>query len=190
MATREWRVLAQNGFATQAAFAGSPLGSTNSAQLCGWNAGETILRTRVQGHMAYEIRDTTPTMTQLGTIIAGGEFWTWGVWADKTGVVVPAQTPPITGALRDEFVFWNQMQLAGVNQFSDQLGEDRWIAHYTFPWNTCDSTSSRGPAQVNGEIVLTWGFGNSNFEPMINTQPGISAFLTWALTWEVLIEMP
>ena len=190
MTTREWRVFPMSGFTTQANFGASPLGSTNRTTLCAWNVGETILRVRVQGHLAYEIRDTTPAMTQMGTIIAGSEHWTWGVWADKTGVVVPAQIPPIVGSLRDQFVYWNQMTLANFDQFHDQLGVDRWIANYTFPTNNNDSTSSRGPATANSSIVLTWGFGNANFEPMVNVQAGISAFLGWALTWEVLIEMP
>lgn len=174
----------------QSNFALDLLGSHTHITLCPFNVGETILRVRVQGSLSYELRDTNPAAQQMDTIMVGSEHWTWGVWASKTGVTTPAQTPPIIGTLRDEWVFWNQMTLQSVNQFHDGLNTDRWIATWTFPTNNNDSTSSRGPCTVASTVELAWGFGNPVFELMSNTTAGIAGFFGYALTWEILKEIP
>lgn len=190
MTTREWEVFTISGGGPQSLFASDLLGRQSHVTMCPFNLGETILRVRVQGSLSYELRDTNPTMQQMDTIMVASENWTWGVWADKTGSSIPGQTPPINGTLRDEFIFWNQMTLHHVDEFHDQLGVDRWIATWTFPTNNNDSTSSRGPCTVASTVELCWGFNNPVYELMSNVTPGVTGFFGYALTWEVLKEIP
>lgn len=190
MATREWRYKVLEGNSSQPNWTLSSLGSTNLLTLCSMAVGETILRTRVQGQIMYEVRDTTPATTQMGTFNAGSQYWGFGVWMSKTGTSVPAQTPPILGSLRDEFVFWNQMTLINLDTFHSQDNIDRWNATYGFVNNDNDSTSSRGPCTATSVVQLTWGHANAGFEPMLNTTAGISAFFAYYMQWGVLIETP
>lgn len=191
MGAKVWRVLRVTNGGPQSTWSLSFLGSKNHDILCPWNVGESIVRVRVTGQFMYEVRDTNPTVTEMGSEVPGGEEIIFGVWANKIGGAAPPATlPPIVGDLRDEYVFYNQMTLTSLSQFRDQLGVDKWDAVWTYPPQDNDSHSNRGPNTLAGDIWLAWSFHNPIFEPMVNTTAGIAAFYNYALTFAVLIELP
>jgi len=187
---RVWQIFPLNGAGPQSVWGVDTLGKQTHLTLCPFPAGGFIRRVRVQGSFSYCVIDNAPTTTECRSETCASENITFGVWAGYDGTVIPSQTPPIDGTLDDRWVYWDQMTLSRIDQFHTQLPDDRWIATWTFPYNDNDSTSSRGPAAVDSEIVLSWGFTNDTYEPMRDTVPNLDAFYGFSMTWSVLMEIP
>lgn len=190
MGARHWDVFPLFGTGPSSTWTIDQLGSQSFMPISSVGTGGYIRRVRVQGSFSLLVVDTNPSVTEMRNDTPGIFGITFGVWADKTGVSVPSQTPPQTGTLDDSWVYWDQMTLEYSESFHTQAPDDRWFATWTFPYNDNDSTSSRGPFQVTSDVVLSWGFYSPGYNPLTDVVPDLLPFYDYTMTWSVLIEEP
>lgn len=190
MVTRRRVVRPLTGTGPQSTWGGDQLGSQNSLAMTSVATGGYIRRVRVQGCFTILVIDTNPSVTEMRNETPGAMNITWGVWFDKTGVNIPSQTPPQNGDLDEQWVYWNEMTLQGVDTFHSQSPDDRWFATWTLPYNDNDSTSARGPSITAADVILSWGFVSPGYNPLTDVVTDLGAFYNYALTWEFFIEEP
>lgn len=185
----EWRTKLIEGEGNTSTWSAGQLGAPGYLELCQWLTGESIVRVRIQGQLAFNIRNTDPSTNLVDPSILSAMGCFFGVWAKADGgSATPPLGVPVLGSLNDSFVFYNSMTQTILTSFQESTTIQDNTAVYTFPYGDGDAKSRRGPATADTFAWLVFGFVSAGFNPTVNTSTGIASFYNYSLNVSCLFD--
>lgn len=184
----QWRFARISDESTAVGFPGTIWGAGSDNLGMNIATSESILRTRLQAHFTFGVKQAGTTPPDLPLLWYQGMRLNLGLYANKNGPIT-AHPPAVTTADSDGNWIMNEMLTPHqVNYFHRTASTfDHQEVVFKYDSGTLDVQSKRGPWTVNGGMWLAWAFLSSVNFWILNsaTQQG---YMGGAVTYASLIE--
>jgi len=172
---------------TGVSWPGTQLGSLNHLLVYTVPAGQTIVRSRLQIHVALGCNNLTPATTALEPDLLGGSHLDFGLYFNPSGGTgyAPQAADNVS---RDS----NWLQLNGLTLTSEVYYETsdsivHMLGVFTSGSEPFDSQGQRGPATVNSDCYMAWVLGASSTYWTENTA-NLSGRGGWRARVDLLVD--
>lgn len=154
--TKRWEYNAFYDVASPGGWSSSMLGGQTSVNMQSLVVGDTVVRTRMQGHLVLGMVNTDPATTVSGWYQIGAPEILFGLYLDKTlafpYIPVPIQDNPDN----EHWLQRDAMSLQFSSYTSTGQGSELFQAGYKFDAGLSQSFAQRGPCTANSAIYLVW----------------------------------
>lgn len=125
------------------------------------NAGETVLRTRLNWFMVFKQETFMSGGLDIQPQWYQNSIFQVGLWGNKA--VDDTVNPPAADASDPvpSFIQWGMMMPYEIREFYDRSSNAWQEGLYTFNQEVSDSRGRRGPWQVNGTLWAVWRWGST-----------------------------
>lgn len=175
-------------FTFGSSWSGSTLQANSTKQLFSVSAGQSVIRTRLQGQVLLGVSSVTSSSTGSYTQFLAVSRVTFGLYMNKDIDNLPAAPPnsPYDG----HWLQHNVLSCKQVFETPSLGGSTKQLALFNFDGGVSESFAQRGPATVNTHLVLTWSFVN-NIQPYwaLNTSQDLGIMSAW-IACHALIDTP